>query len=317
MSVDGLGGEHGGELLEERPLGAGLELDVVDGVDAQDRRVLLVAERGTGAAGDDVALAQAELAHLLDRHVAVVLRRQQAVDPEEAVAVVAQVEQPTPGWARRCTRPAGARCRGCGPGDGGACRRRPGRRRPGRRCRCVAELAALVVLAPSFLAPWSSLPRAVSALGGAVVLAALSCVAGIGLAPPEPFAGLAAVSASFDGRARLRRVGLASVLSSALARPCRATLARRRPSSSAPRPCSAPVTPVSSRIWSIRSALRVRVVALPPSAPTIFCSSSRSLRSSVSRSRALASTLIVIRCFRQVLDQAAARMADVARGAHS
>ena len=40
------------------------------------------------------------------------------------------------------------------------------------------------------------------------------------------------------------------------------------------------------------SALRVREVTLPPSAPAIFCSSSRSLRSSVSRSRALASTLM-------------------------
>ena len=48
---------------------------------------------GRLAPGDVVALAQAELAGLLDRHVDVVLGGQVALDPQEAVALVAQVEQ--------------------------------------------------------------------------------------------------------------------------------------------------------------------------------------------------------------------------------
>ena len=60
-----LGREGGGELLEQRPLGPRLELDIVHRVDPQDGRVLLVAERRAGPAGDDVALAEPELADLL------------------------------------------------------------------------------------------------------------------------------------------------------------------------------------------------------------------------------------------------------------
>ena len=65
----------------------------VHGVDAQQRRVLLVATGGPGHAGDVVALAQAELAGLLHRHVHVVAARQVAVHAQEAVALVTQVEE--------------------------------------------------------------------------------------------------------------------------------------------------------------------------------------------------------------------------------
>ena len=98
LQVEGLGGEGRRQLLEPGTLGTRLELDVVDGVDPQDGGVLLVAEGGTGAAGDHVALAQPELTHLLHRHVAVVLGRQEAVDPQEAVAVVAEVEATHDGY---------------------------------------------------------------------------------------------------------------------------------------------------------------------------------------------------------------------------
>src|SRR5690606_35636536 len=64
----------------------------VDLVDAEQRRVLLVAQRRTARALHAVAAAEAELADLLGRHVDVVLRRQEPLHPQEAVALVAQVE---------------------------------------------------------------------------------------------------------------------------------------------------------------------------------------------------------------------------------
>ena len=113
----------------------------VDGVDLQQRRVLLLAGRRTALALEPVASAEAELADLLDRDVHVVLGRQVAVEAEEAVALVAEVEQALdhrparPGRRRR-------RCGGRGPGAGGdGCRARcrhparpdhPGRPGPGR-----------------------------------------------------------------------------------------------------------------------------------------------------------------------------------------
>ena len=81
-------------------------------VDAQQRRVLLVATGQTRQPGDVVALAQAVLAGLLHRHVDVVAARQVAVDAEEAVPLVAEVEvaghlDRLAGWRRR--QPGAAR----------------------------------------------------------------------------------------------------------------------------------------------------------------------------------------------------------------
>jgi len=70
-----------------------LRIDAVDGVDAEHRRVLLVAAGGASRTGDHVALAHGELPHLLDRDVDVVLAREVALEAQEAVALVAQVEQ--------------------------------------------------------------------------------------------------------------------------------------------------------------------------------------------------------------------------------
>jgi hypothetical protein len=64
-----------------------------DAVDAQQRGVLLVRRRRTESADDGVALAQVITANLVDRDVDVVGRRVVALGAQEAVAVVAQVEQ--------------------------------------------------------------------------------------------------------------------------------------------------------------------------------------------------------------------------------
>ena len=69
-----------------------LGIAAVDGVDLEHRRVLLVAAGRAAEAGDVVALAQPVLAGQLDRDVGVVAAGQVAVDPQEAVALVAQVE---------------------------------------------------------------------------------------------------------------------------------------------------------------------------------------------------------------------------------
>src|SRR5204863_4389550 len=57
------------------------------------RRVLLVAACRPHGTGDVVAAAEAELAGLLHRHVAVVATRQVAARAQEAVALGAEVEQ--------------------------------------------------------------------------------------------------------------------------------------------------------------------------------------------------------------------------------
>ena len=94
LEAQPLVGEQRGEVLEA---GAGLGLvggHAVDRVDAQQRRVLLVAAGGPALAGDEVAAAQRELADLLHRDVDVVLAREVAAQADEAVALVAQVEKP-------------------------------------------------------------------------------------------------------------------------------------------------------------------------------------------------------------------------------
>ena len=68
-------GEQRREVLEAGRRLRLVGVDAVDRVDAQQRRVLLVAAGRTALALDVVALAQPELADLLDRHVHVVLGR--------------------------------------------------------------------------------------------------------------------------------------------------------------------------------------------------------------------------------------------------
>src|SRR5262249_9658624 len=80
------------EVLELATVACLLGIHLVDGVDAKQRRVLLVARRRTARALQVVALAQTELTRLLHRHVHVVLRWQEALQAEEAVALVAQIE---------------------------------------------------------------------------------------------------------------------------------------------------------------------------------------------------------------------------------
>src|SRR5207253_8328030 len=64
-------GEQRRQVLEPGPAAGQLGILAVDGVDAQQRRVLLVATRRTHGTGDVVTAAQAELPGLLDRDVAV------------------------------------------------------------------------------------------------------------------------------------------------------------------------------------------------------------------------------------------------------
>ena len=71
-----------------------LGVEARDRVDAEQRGVLLVARRGPARALDRVALAEGEALRLADRDVDVLGRRQVALRADEAVALVAQVEEP-------------------------------------------------------------------------------------------------------------------------------------------------------------------------------------------------------------------------------
>src|SRR5690606_6691411 len=86
-------GEQRRQVLEPAAVAGLLGVEAVDLVDAHERRVLLVAQRRPAGPGHDVAPAQAELPDLLHRHVDVVLGGQVAVHPQEAVALLAQVEE--------------------------------------------------------------------------------------------------------------------------------------------------------------------------------------------------------------------------------
>ena len=70
----------------------GVGVDAVDAVDADQAPVLLALVGRADGAGDPVADAQAEPAHLAGRDVDVVRARQQAVAAHEAVALVDDVE---------------------------------------------------------------------------------------------------------------------------------------------------------------------------------------------------------------------------------
>ncbi len=81
------------EVLEPGAVARLFDRGVVDEVDADERRVLLAARRRAGRALHVVALAQAEAPHLRRRDVRVVAAGEVARRPQEAVALVAQVEQ--------------------------------------------------------------------------------------------------------------------------------------------------------------------------------------------------------------------------------
>ena len=93
-------------LLVREERGEGLELGslhrlvgghAVDLVDADDGGELLLRARGPDRAGDDVPLAEAELAHLIGRDVDVLVPGQIPGDSQEAVALREDVEQPLTG----------------------------------------------------------------------------------------------------------------------------------------------------------------------------------------------------------------------------
>ena len=81
------------EVLELHAVARLVGRHAVDLVDAQQRRVLLVARLRTRRAVHVVALAQREATHLRRRHVDVLRAGQVAAAAEEAVALVAEVEQ--------------------------------------------------------------------------------------------------------------------------------------------------------------------------------------------------------------------------------
>ena len=92
LEAQPLVGEQRREVLEAGPAAGRLGVAAVDGLDVEQRRVLLVATGRPARAGDVVALAQAVLAGELHRDVGVVAARQVALDAQEAVALVAHVE---------------------------------------------------------------------------------------------------------------------------------------------------------------------------------------------------------------------------------
>ena len=186
-------GEQRREVLEPRAVAGVVGRQAVDVVDPQQRGVLLVARLRARRAGDEVALAQREAPHLRRRHVDVLLRGQVAVAAEEAVALVAEVEQ-----ALHLDRlalvlaPDGRRPR-AGPGrrgrDAGAarvgCRRRTTAARPrGRRRR---RRAGVVVVGPESAPPSASSSTSrrrrssVSASVAVVGVAGRSSVASVGI----------------------------------------------------------------------------------------------------------------------------------------
>ncbi len=86
-------GEQRREILEPDAVARFVDGDLVDEVDAHERGILLAARGRTRRALDVVALAQPEAAHLRRRDVRIVAAREVPRRAEEAVALVAQVEQ--------------------------------------------------------------------------------------------------------------------------------------------------------------------------------------------------------------------------------
>ena len=85
------------ELVELRPRDGLLGVHLVDRFDRQQRRVLLVVLRFADLARHGVALAELVPAHVGQGHVDVLLARQIAGGPEEAVPLREDVQDPGPG----------------------------------------------------------------------------------------------------------------------------------------------------------------------------------------------------------------------------
>ena len=153
---------------------------LADGVDVEDRTVLLLGPSRAHRADDAVALAQAVTLDGADRHVAVVGARQVALDADQAETVVGQVEQTgdgdriaveglllgVTGHVALGATAAHRRRSDHGRGDGGCracCLSRPGCCGPGcrdRRLVAAALVAAALVRSPPqfpprfWLRPW-------------------------------------------------------------------------------------------------------------------------------------------------------------------
>ena len=283
---------------------------VVDLVDAQQRRVLLVAGLRARRALDEVALAQREAAHLRRRDVDVVGPGEVAGRAQEPVALVAQVEQalaPRSGSPDRLhagAAPHPRRRGGCGPA-----------RRRRRRGVAVAERVAIVVVvlerhdlgavaagrrrgghhlalgSLDALGPLRVLgPRAVAGRGrvGGGLVGGLRRTARAVPARRGPAGSRGDLGLGRTGRRDRVLLGGEGLdgLGLDLGRPGRAH--RARPGLGRCRAAASPLSPavptVASRIASTRSALRMRVGAFTPTAPAMACSSSRSLPSSIERS---------------------------------
>ena len=262
---------------------------------------------GPRRALDEVALAQREAAHLRRRHVDVLRAGQVAAGAQEAVALVAEVEQ---ALDRRSGRP-GTRA-GDGSPPGCSCPPRPRRRRRPRR-----------LPSPNDWRSSSGSMRVALARRGRrrrVAVVARTVVRdrcrGFGRLAARRSDGSSAAGRSLGRGAPGRRVAVARHVAR------RGSPRRRRPSrrrrAPPPRPRARrwgrrrPGTPgradaalrasspfavgrglgrarplpplAASRMASMRSALRMRVAAFTPIAPAMAWSSSRSLPSSTDRS---------------------------------
>ena len=92
LEVEHLVGEDGRERFEVRSAFRDLGVDAVHGLDAQEAEVLLVVLRRSGLAGDVVAGAEPEASHLARADVDVVRRGKEAAAPQEAEAVLDDLE---------------------------------------------------------------------------------------------------------------------------------------------------------------------------------------------------------------------------------
>ncbi len=93
LETESLIREEGGQGLELGPAHCLVGGHPVDLVDPHHCGELLFGARGPDRAGDDVALAEAELAHLIGRHVDVFVPGEVAGDPEEPIPLGKDVEE--------------------------------------------------------------------------------------------------------------------------------------------------------------------------------------------------------------------------------
>ena len=310
-------GEQCREVLESRAALGVVGRLAVDRHDLEHRRVLLVAAGRAAHGHDVVAAAQPVLPRQLDRHVRVALAGEVVVDPDEAVALVAEVEVALDADRlevdRRPAMPSSSNCSRSSPCGPASCTAAVLATAPATLVAVLAVVAGLAALAVGELAAAVALRAVVAARSGVVV--AIVIAGGVALVVTVtrlvtgtvarniggvdeielPFrlrlvdgsvdcvavaarAGSAAGGSVVDGR---RGRGVVRVAGTAVA------VVRDRSGGGV----TGREAPVIWRIWSMISDFLLRVDALTPSASAIAMSWALSFDSRTDCSSACAVTL--------------------------